>query len=259
MTPAELSEYHEKGYIALRRVFPAVEMDAVRKELERVWEDSHRVLAEDDLRVQKRPHTSGGEIIDRFDPISDLSPLLRSLLTDERLLAPLRQIFAGDVMPFKDKFIYKASGTQGYKIHQDYTYWLELPAPPEALLTAVVAVDAADAENGALEFYPGMHRGHLRSNETPKDIFNPEKGLLPAELLEGRTAEMITVDPGDVIVFGSLVPHQSGINHSNRSRRFLFYSYSAASYGDLREIYYRNLYDYLRKDRASVGDAAEKT
>jgi ectoine hydroxylase-related dioxygenase (phytanoyl-CoA dioxygenase family) len=249
LTPAQVSEYDEKGYIALRGVFSEAEMDAARKECERVWAVSRLELNPDDLRLQTRPHTSGREIIDRFDPVSDLSPLLKSMLTDERVLGPLGQIFRDDALPFKDKLIFKTSGTQGYKIHQDYTYWLELSAPPEALLTVVIAVDGADKENGALEFYPGMHREHLRPNEKPTEIFNPDKGLLAKELLEGRSAEMIEVSPGDVIVFGSLVPHQSGVNTSNRSRRFLFYSYSAAKYGNLRETYYRNLYQYLRTDR----------
>jgi ectoine hydroxylase-related dioxygenase (phytanoyl-CoA dioxygenase family) len=253
LTAEQLSEYHQKGYIALRGVFSPQEMEVVQQECERIWAESRPRLDESNLRAQTRPHTSGGKVIDRFDPVSDLSPLLKSLLTDERVRTPLRHIFQDDALPFKDKIIFKASGTHGYKIHQDYTYWVELPVPPEALLTVVIAVDAADGDNGAMEFYPGMHNDHLLPNEKPHDIFDPNQGLLPPELLVDRIPEMITVAPGDIIIFGSLVPHQSGINRSGRSRRFLFYSYSAGKYGNLSETYYRNLHGYLRADRAKEG------
>jgi ectoine hydroxylase-related dioxygenase (phytanoyl-CoA dioxygenase family) len=51
--------------------------------------------------------------------------------------------------------------------------------------------------------------------------------------------EKIETQPGDVLIFHALAPHQSGPNTAAYSRRSLYLSYNAASAGNLREAYYR--------------------
>jgi ectoine hydroxylase-related dioxygenase (phytanoyl-CoA dioxygenase family) len=253
MTADQLSEYHEKGYVALRNLFSPEETDALKAECDRLWAKYGDHASEENLRVQMRAHTNGRKVLDRFDPVSDLSAQMKSILTDRRILGAVSQVFQDEPLPFKDKLIFKTPGTHGYDVHQDYTFWLELPAPPEALLTVLVPVDVADADNGATEFYPGMHHQHLRPNETPHDVFDPNQGLTPKVLLEGRTPEVVRIVPGDILIFNSLVPHQSGVNRSGRSRRLMFISYVAGSYGDLRGIHYNHLHRYLSSDRGKDG------
>ena len=89
-----------------------------------------------------------------MDPVVDVSNVCRALSSDERLLGLVRQIFNDDALLFKDRLIYKMSGVRGYQIHQDYSWWQEFP---EDLINVAIAIDGADAENGALELFTG-HR-----------------------------------------------------------------------------------------------------
>ena len=252
LSETQVSDYRDKGYLALRRLFTPVEVHAMQSECDRLW--SNRDLADaDNLRAQTRPTVSGPQVIDRLDPVIDVSPLFRSAAYNPRLVSALQVLLDDEPKLFKDKLIFKQPGTNGYRVHQDYTYWLELPAPPHGMVTVAIALDAADPQSGAVEFYPGFHHRHYGPAEKPKDIFNPAKGLMEADLT-GRTPELIPLDAGDVVIFTSLTPHQSGANTTTHARRVLFFSYSAAQYGDLYARFYDNFHTYLRSDRASAGN-----
>ncbi len=247
-------EYWRQGYVAVRGRFSREEVAAIQRECKRLF-----ALFTDDrdrynLRVQFRNHERGQAVLDRIDPIRDLSPLLGDLAQDARLREPVAEVLGGPGLLFKDKLILKGPGTHGYGVHQDYTNWQEVPVPPEALLSVLFAVDDSSAEKGGLEFFPGFHHAHYREHEKPSNIFDPQAGLVPAAVLEGHTSVSCELEAGDLVLFHSLTPHQSGINHSRETRCSIYYSYSEASYGDVYETYYRNFYGYLRKDRAADGD-----
>jgi ectoine hydroxylase-related dioxygenase (phytanoyl-CoA dioxygenase family) len=46
--------------------------------------------------------------------------------------------------------------------------------------------------------------------------------------------------PGDLLWFDSYVPHHSGTNVTDTSRRALYLTYNAASAGDFRSTYYED-------------------
>lgn len=243
-----VQEYQTRGYVKLPRLFDRAEMDAIRLEFDRLFDDPE-ILHADSLRSASRQSLTSGTVLDRLDPVIDLSPILRELTQDARIVDAVSAAIGEPAVLFKDKAIMKPPGAFGYSVHQDFTNWQELPVPPQLLVTALMALDAATAENGALQLYPGLHHHHLRPAEKPSDIFNPQSGLVPAEALAGVEPELIETEPGDLVLFSSLAPHFSGPNRSDQKRRTLFLSYNAASYGDVYGRYYENFYSYLRKDR----------
>ena len=136
-------------------------MADARREFDRLFDDP-AILREDSLRSASRRSLLTGKVLDRLDPIIDLSPLLKGLTEDPRLLDAVETAMGEPALLFKDKAIMKPPGAFGYGIHQDYSNWQELPVPPQFLLSALVALDSATAENGALKVYPGLHHQHLR-------------------------------------------------------------------------------------------------
>lgn len=243
-----VTEYRQRGFVKLPGVFTSAEMDAVRADYDRIF-DNPEILREDSLRAASRKSLLTGKVLDRLDPIIDLSPVIRELTRDARIMTAASEAIGQPVLLFKDKAIMKPPGAFGYGVHQDFTNWQELPVPASLLLSVLVPIDSATAENGALQCYPGLHHQHLRSPEKPSDIFNPNAGLVDDEFLEGVDPELVEVEPGDLVLFSSLTPHCSGPNESDRKRRTLFLSYSAAQYGDVYDLYYKNFYSYLAKDR----------
>lgn len=254
LSATQVAEYHGKGYIALKGAFSSSEVSAIQAECDRLFSLHTEDKDKHNLRVQFRQSASGRAVLDRIDPFIDISPVLRDLGNDPRIVDAVSAIFGEQASLFKDKMILKRPGTHGYGVHQDYTNWQEVPPPAELLISVLVSVDDSSRENGALELFPGMHQNHYREREVPSDIFNPKAGLVPDEVMAGRPSELIDLKAGDLVFFHSLTPHQSGVNTSNQTRRAIYFSYAPARFGDVYSTYYKNFYSYLRKDRAAEGD-----
>lgn len=241
-------EYQRNGFVVLQSVFPRSMIDVALSEIERLFADPD-LLRADNLRTAPRQSLISERVFDRLDPVIDLSPPLRDLTEHAPLLQAVESVFGEPALLFKDKAIIKPPGTFGYGVHQDYTYWQQMPVPPQYMLSALVAIDEASEKNGALQIYPGLHHEHLRPAETPSEIFNPSAGLIDESQLADVQPQMINVKPGDVVLFSSLAPHCSGPNRSDKHRRSLFLSYSSARFGNVYDRYYELFYSYLRKDR----------
>ena len=130
-------------------------------------------------------------------------------------------------MLFKDKINFKLPGGGGFAAHQDMQAGWQRYAP--YFLTALVAIDAADAANGGLEIAVNWRGGGLVGRDwTPLD--------------ETETAALdfqpVATAPGDAVFFDCFVPHRSGPNLSARPRRVLYVTYNRLADGDQRARYY---------------------
>lgn len=237
--------YLDDGFLVLRDVFPRDEIATVGEEVNALLTDE-ALTRRNNLRVRWQYHFQTRQpVFELFDPIVDLSPACARWSTDSRLLDPLAALLADAPLPIKDKLIYKLAGSGGYPLHQDFIAW---PSFPRSFTTAVVAIDEADADNGCIRVYPGAHaRGCLA----------PEDGnfhLLSDEVVAGFDPVDVALSPGDVLVFGAFMPHRSGINRSERSRRHLLFSYNAASdLGDVRREHYEAFHHWLRIAYGAMG------
>lgn len=104
--------------------------------------------------------------------------------------------------------------------HQDAVYW---PYEPNDFVSAMTALDAADPDNGCLQVVPGSH--HLGA----LDHHGKE---LQVTLSEEQQAETLYVplQPGDTLIFHSLLLHGSEPNHSDRHRRVCILSYMSPDF-----------------------------
>jgi 2-aminoethylphosphonate dioxygenase len=232
LQPSDLEQYQRTGYVAVRGMFSPEEIAAWQRECDRLW--SVVAALPQNGRIQHRG-VVGGEstttIADRIDPLLDLSPTFAALTGDERIIGPTSSALGSGAALLKEKLITKRPGTMGYAAHQDYPYWEWLGIPADELLTVLVAIDAADRENGALEVFPGMHRERIQPPpdnplDTDETMLNPEAG------------EAIELDAGDILLFHSMVPHRSDANRSSRSRRALFLTYTTVRYPGAYQRYH---------------------
>ena len=96
-------------------------------------------------------------------------------------------------------------------------------------ITASIAIDEATMENGPLEFAGGRHL---------EGVVDHTNGVLDGAVEAEMKFTPLLVEPGDVVLFDSWVPHRSGQNLSNRWRRSAFLTFNKASEGDLHGAYY---------------------
>ena len=230
LTEKQKTEYFQKGYTIVRNLLTKIQID-------RLCNECDRLAGQPNLFFQNIPEANvrrdlkGNLVRDRLDPVIHLSPVIWKLVQNESLKAILYDIFEDEPVLFKDKLIFKPSGTKGYDLHQDYAYWEQMGLPADGVLSVQVAIDAADEENGAIVLYSGLQHSRL-----PAPANNLQDVCLSA--VEGVAPEMIVTNPGDILIFHSLTPHQSGINYSRRPRRTLYLSYNASHYGDFYRSYY---------------------
>jgi 2-aminoethylphosphonate dioxygenase len=245
LSEAQLRQYRADGYLTVRGVFDAQEVALLAAEAERLSARSE-LIDTNNIRCRWRDDVSSGACrFDCFDPVIDISPPFHATARDPRILAIAAALYGEPACLFKDKLIYKRPGNLGYALHQDYISW---PSFPTSFITVVVAIDAATAENGATEVFPGYHhRGYLsprdgQYHELPVDSVDPSKGVL------------LRLQPGDLAVFGCYTPHRSAPNRSAESRRLLYASYNAHSDGgDSRDTHYRIFHSWLKDKYAEHG------
>lgn len=239
---AHVDDYRRKGYTALGGVFTGDEVAA--------WDaESRRLLKlglahEDNWRAVVYRTRMGLAVVDRLNPIIDISPIFNDLVRDGRILQPLRELYGEDMLLFKDKLIYKMLGVAGYPMHQDYSLWQSFP---KDLVTVIISIDGAGADNGGVEFFPGYH-DRLLSTEGELRYMSREE----AAQIDLGTGELVSVGPGGMVIFDCLTPHRSGVNNSHRLRRQLYLTYSSARNGDL----YRTQLQHMGEDERRRRGAA---
>jgi phytanoyl-CoA hydroxylase len=101
--------------------------------------------------------------------------------------------------------------------HQDAAY---ITTEPESLVLAFLALDDADAENGALQVAPGTHREPLHVTlKMEPDGFVPAHGKVPRE--QDYEPTLLPMRRGSVAFVHGRAIHASGPNRADRPRRAL--------------------------------------
>ena len=242
---SHIEAYQEAGYLVLPGLFDRQEIAALADEAASLLERGDLIDC-DNLRCRYQPNECGGPcLFETFDPVIDIGPHCAAIAADRRICDVFRQIYDDEACLFKDKLIFKPPGARGYGLHQDYIAWKNFP---RSFVTVLVAIDAADKQNGCTLVYPGCHRNGCLTDE------DGEYHELPAHAVDESKAMPLELEPGDVAFFGCFTPHRSAPNRSDRWRRQLYLSYTARrDGGDLRETHYRDFHAWLRKKYAEQG------
>ena len=229
-TRAAIDTFTQCGLGVMRGLLDGREIDALLDETRRLW-DVRDPDGLGNLRYGLRPGPGGETVIERIDPVADISEPFAALNVDPRLTGLAQAALGEPVTVLKEKLIYKWPGTEGYEPHRDGPYLDVSGVPGCEMVTLLVALDATTHENGTTEFFPG-----LRLVPTPARVDEPRD--LATAAIDGEWSLMPELDRGDVAFFDGLLPHQSGPNASDAPRRTYFLTYAPARYGDCRRRYY---------------------
>jgi len=245
LTREHQGQYHRDGFVKVPAVFSAEEIVELREEAALLLQRTD-LIDMDNIRCRWQNHVETGECrFDCFDPVIDLSPTMERLARDSRIIGAVSALYGEQACLFKDKLIFKPPNAAGYGLHQDYISWKSFP---ETFLSVIVAIDRADAANGATEVFPGYHKLGCMS---ARDGMYHELTAAQVDVTKGV---VLYLDAGDIAILSGFTPHRSAPNRSQEWRRLAYLSYNALSDGgDQREMHYEEFKVWLMERYAEYG------
>lgn len=220
LAPAQIAAYERDGFLFVPGLFTEREIALLRTRLD----ESQSGLDNKSFYVVD----STGGLAELIGWSGDRSDLLGGWVRVARLMESAQDLLEGRaVTHWHSKLSMKAPGSSGrWDWHQDYASWYREGCPEPAMLTATVALDPSDRENGCLKLLRGSHRmGRIDHPNVG------EANAVDPVVLEEAIARLELVDcdlmPGDCVFFHGNTLHASGPNHSTRPRTLLHVSYNA--------------------------------
>ncbi|NNE06715.1 MAG: hypothetical protein HKN15_13420 [Xanthomonadales bacterium] len=246
ISESQLRPWAESRTSLHREIFSSLEMEHIRRQAAQLW-DALPERRPSNVRFGLRGSLDDEWILDRIDPLADVSPFFRDLAMDRRLTSIAQECLGGDVILMKEKLIFKPPGAPGYGAHRDGAYFCDAGPGEHEMLTVALALDRASEENGALKLYPESRRKQLASPPgEARDI--AESALISEAVFQPE------LEPGDAVFFDCSVPHNSAPNRSDQARRGYFITYALAKYHSARSRFYDRYFRELAAMRRNGPD-----
>ncbi|WP_165822644.1 phytanoyl-CoA dioxygenase family protein [Paenibacillus montanisoli] len=221
-TPEDIAFFKENGYWISPKIISDERLEKLRDRMERVYKHefetgisptaawSHETSRPNSLRKTDNAHWS------------DLT--IRALAYDPLIGKIAAALSGADTIRFwEDQLLLKPARSGGNAAnvgwHQDYHYW-PCYQNSETLLTAWVAYDDVDEENGCMQMVPGSHRcGVLQGSDFYEQDLRKQMDYIAATMEQCAGPVPIVMKAGQISFHHSLTIHGSGPNVSDRVRR----------------------------------------
>jgi len=238
LSPEQINDFYETGFIVIRSLFSAAEMAEVSAGFDRLQAQAASLPADSEnamimhqgSQFVLRAHPDGGRpSIRRVVWVGAAEPVLDHFGEDPRLLAIARDLLgtdAGEHLINQAHFKLPHDGIS-FPWHQDSQHrgygtpaWTDVNGRGSYVQIAL-AVDPSTRENGPLKFIPrSCADGHLALKYREDDQTNDPR-------IRAQDAVDIIAEPGDVAVFGPYTIHGSEPNRSDAPRRVFINGFAA--------------------------------
>jgi ectoine hydroxylase len=229
ITPDRLTEYRQKGYTLVRRMFNSQEIDLLRSSAKQDKALDDHAFGRDDGR---------GNIV-RLSLWNHPGDTVYGMFARcESVVNSAERILDGEVYHYHSKMIMKDAKTGGaWAWHQDYGYWYQNGVLSPDLCSASIAVDSATRQNGCLQVIEGSHLLGRVDHVLTGDQAGADKERVTA-VLERFPLVYVEMDPGDVLFFHSNLLHASAENTSDKPRWSMICCYNAARNNPYKESHH---------------------
>ncbi|MDP6390963.1 MAG: phytanoyl-CoA dioxygenase family protein [Alphaproteobacteria bacterium] len=221
LTPEEVAAYHEDGFVFVRGMFDAEEIDLLR----RAMEEDPEVAKHSLIRADSE---GGGTRISLWNRAGD--SVYGMAARSERMVDTAEALIGEPVYHYQSKLTAKDPEVGGaWEWHQDYGYWYYNGCLRPDMLSTMIALDRTDADNGCLKLVRGSHKlGRLDHVQLTPEQNGADPSHMEHILEQYETVDCV-LDPGDVAIFHSNTLHRSDQNRSERRRWTLLICYNAVT------------------------------
>lgn len=237
MRPEAYNHYWEKGWAVVEGVFGREEADRIARI---ALEVSRKEMEESDDRYVVDASAGGETAPRKIDTPFLKRAEFRAFVLDGRLKELVGEMLGAPPLLSSDQVFMKPPQFGSAKpYHQDNFYFQ--CDPGDGVITAWIALDDVEAENGCLRYIDGSHKGPILPHEAvPGEPYNL---VPPPELIDLGKESLALVGKGGVVFHHSQALHTSHRNESRRWRRgyatHWVTSEVSSSNGTLDKAYYR--------------------
>ena len=209
LSSAQIAEFHRDGYVIVRALFDAEEMEILRtaaKADAALKSNAYEVADGQGSAIKLALWNKAGENI------------YGAVARCPRIVDAMEQLLGGEVYHYHSKMSIKEPRVGGaWNWHQDYGYWYLNGCLFPDLASAFIAVDPNTRENGCMEVLRGSHRlGRVEHGKFGQQTGADPERVEQAEKIMDRV--FVELAPGDVLFFHSLTLHCSAQNKSDKPR-----------------------------------------
>ncbi len=223
LTPEQIKSYQKDGYIIVKNF-------CTEAEVQKLY---HVALQDDAMRKNALDlNDKSGKKTKLslwFTPGNDV---FGYLTRSEKMISAVAQLLAGDapVCHFHSKLMQKEPKVGGaWEWHQDYGYWYKNQFMfPDQLISVMVALTAANKENGCLQVIKGSHHMGRVNHGFSGEQVGADMVMVNHAL---KTMELVYVElaPGDALFFHPNILHRSEANLSEHPRWSIISCYNLQS------------------------------
>ncbi len=247
------STLQTKGYLWIKNFFSEDQVRLLKSMAEQIHKDAKNILTLQQTENSIPPcmiivaEANNSEQVCRTEDMLSFYPELQHLI-EGTITAYISKLLEEPYVLFKDKLNFKLPGGGAFPPHQDFPAFDYFG--PREHITALIAIDAADLENGCLQIADNWQETFADEPKIDVQLLKAGTAILPFVeggkehgSIQAQYAKKISwlplkTQPGDLVLFNSYIPHFSEINQSKSSRRVLFFTLNKLKEGNYKQTYY---------------------
>ncbi len=219
LTQEQIDSFHAQGYLSYGRVLDDKELELLRREYDRAFEEAsqsgeYRNLAVSDS-VDEQMKSSASKKMLQIMQLGERNMHFCRLWYHKTILDIVQDLIGPNIQLLHDQALSKPARTGGAVFwHQDNAYW---KCQPANLVSCWLALDDAVKENGAMQVIPGSHLKpiwHTKSEST-NALFDLEK----TGQVDPKQAVVVSVPAGGCMFHHCQTLHYTQPNETPRQRR----------------------------------------
>lgn len=220
LTNDEIRAFHRDGYVHLRGVMSADEMNDIETVYKQFLRGEIAVDGKDFNDMTTGEHgsdPSGYAVVNVMLP-RRYHPAWQGNIFERRAQSIAEQLCGEGMTIDFDQLLAKSPGRADavFHWHQDQAYWIDTDDRRTA--TCWLAVDDSTIENGCMQFLPGSHHEPVRPHR-PLHGDRSASHTLVTDLGPNDVMKPVEIQRGDITVHNEGVLHGSGGNNSATSYR----------------------------------------
>ncbi|MDA1192773.1 MAG: phytanoyl-CoA dioxygenase family protein [Candidatus Poribacteria bacterium] len=236
-SPAQIAQFQEDGFLFVRGLFDAEEMELLLNIGKHDQEKNANVHAARDAEGRESKLWLTSESRD---------DIYNAFVRSHRLASTMETVMDDEVYLYHYKMMVKEPKVGGaWEWHQDYGYWYRNDCLYPDMASVMIAVDRASKANGCLQVLRGSHKCGRIEHGT----FGTQKGADPKRIkLLSEHLELVYCEmaPGDALFFHANLLHCSAPNESDDPRWTLICCYNT-KHNPCRDLPGHGSYRHLEK------------